>query len=242
MGSTRTQSTSWDGFYIRKEARSHFTTQFTVNLQRDGRIEGRHVYGKLPFDEFPALEQPSGHEPGRSDVDIVRDVLCSKGLPDELVLDIMEFPDYTPAQRLNVSGDPFHPSSRDELHQYLKYCWQLLVRRDMIAKEVGRSIGGQRSPNVWTSSGIEEGSVGRTGLAENVEEWWKWCAAMVQIIPIIHGSSDDRPLLRGHQHRRGGRIRRWRDELESVYACHAYALNLRAIFHFFVSSVLLDGS
>lgn len=91
-------------------------------MQRDGRIEGKHVYGKLPFDEFLVLERPSEHEPAGSDVAIVRNVLCSKGLPVELALDIIEFADYTPTQGLNVSRDPFHPSNRDELHRYLKYC------------------------------------------------------------------------------------------------------------------------
>lgn len=97
-------------FQIPREGRP----QWKPLIQKDGRIEGKHVYGKLPFDEFLALEYPAEHEPGLSDVDIVRNVLCWKGLPVELALDIMDFADYTPKQRLKVSRDPFHPSRRAE--------------------------------------------------------------------------------------------------------------------------------
>lgn len=102
--------------------------------------KGKYVYGKLPFDELLALEHPTEHESGLSDVDIVRNVLCSKGFPAEMALDIMESADYIPKRRLKVSRDPFHPSNIEEPNQYLKYCWQLLVRCDMISKEVGRKI------------------------------------------------------------------------------------------------------
>lgn len=128
---------SMDEFEIPREGRARWKSLMQRN---DGCVAGKHVYGKLPFDDFLALEHPAEHEPGPSDVDIVRSVLCLKGLPVELALDIMELADYTPKHRLNVSRDPLHPSNREELNQYLTFCWLLLVRCDMIAKEVGRKI------------------------------------------------------------------------------------------------------
>lgn len=122
---------------VRRDLRSQWKMPF---IQQDGSIRGKYVYGKLPFDEFLALEYPSEHVPGFSDVIIVRSLLCSRGIPMELALAIMDFADYTPKQRLKVPRDPFHPSNRDELNKYLTFCWLVLVRCDMIAKEVGRQI------------------------------------------------------------------------------------------------------
>jgi hypothetical protein len=99
-------------------------------------------YGKVPIDEFLTLENETlpGHQPGLSDMALVRDILYRKGLPAELVLDIMEFAGYEPVGRLNEPHDPFHLSNRKELARYLTYCWQLLVHCDMMAKALGMKI------------------------------------------------------------------------------------------------------
>lgn len=105
-----------------------------------GYVHGKHVYGKVPFHDFLTLECPTTHEPAVLDIDQVRSILCSKGLPIELAFDVMEFADYTPKWRLNVPHDPFHPSNREELDRYLKYCWQLVVRCDVVAKGLSMKI------------------------------------------------------------------------------------------------------
>lgn len=99
-------------------------------------------YGKVPIDEFLTLENESlpNHQPGKSDVTLVQDLLYRKGLPAELVLDIMQLASYKPVGRLATPHDPFHPSNRKELSQYLTYCWQVLVRCDMMAKALGMEM------------------------------------------------------------------------------------------------------
>lgn len=67
-------------------------------------------------------------------------MLCFKGLPIELALDVMELAGYEAKRRLNIPHDPLHPYNRKELAQYLKYCWQLLVRCDMMAKALDMKI------------------------------------------------------------------------------------------------------
>lgn len=61
-------------------------------------------------------------------------MLCRKGLPVELAVEIMALAEYEPSRRLKVPHDPFHRDNRKELVEYLKYCWQVLVRCDMMAR------------------------------------------------------------------------------------------------------------
>ena len=81
------------------------------------------------------------HLPARDDVPQVQQILSSRGLPAELVLDIMELAGYHAGEgRLKVPHDPFHRENRDELAKYLKYCWELLVRCEMLANVIGKVI------------------------------------------------------------------------------------------------------
>lgn len=95
------------------------------------------AYG-MTFQMFLGIELPIGHLPGLNDVDIVRWLLCRKGLPLELALDIMEEAGYEAVRK--VPYDPFHPRNRGELRRYLKYCWQTLVRCDLLAKTIGWEV------------------------------------------------------------------------------------------------------
>lgn len=108
---------------------------------RDAEIDNvAGLYGRAPIDEFLSLWIPdkSLHEPCESDVNDVRQTLCSLGLPVELALDILTFADYIPQPRkLKVPYDPLHPSNREALGRYLKYCWQTLVRCFLMATELG---------------------------------------------------------------------------------------------------------
>lgn len=103
-------------------------------------IIGRYPYGLIPIEEFLNCEVLTENKPRSSDIPQVQQILYSKGLPMELVLHIMAIAEYVPRGRLQVPHDPFHPDNRDELAKYLKYCWQLLVRCDMIASALGMEI------------------------------------------------------------------------------------------------------
>lgn len=100
----------------------------------------KHPYGILAFEHFLVSETSVGYQPDDAEVPQVRRMLRCKGLPAELALDILELADYVPRRRLKVPHDPFHGDNRGELDKYLKYCWQLLVRLDMLSKELGMTI------------------------------------------------------------------------------------------------------
>ncbi|PYH40117.1 uncharacterized protein BP01DRAFT_351979 [Aspergillus saccharolyticus JOP 1030-1] len=97
----------------------------------------------LTIDELLTLESvrlEGQHQPGQSDTLLVRNLLYRKGLPVELVLEVMEITGYGPLGRLSEPEDPIHPSNRDELARYLTYCWRLLVHCDMMAKALGMKL------------------------------------------------------------------------------------------------------
>lgn len=99
-------------------------------------------YGKLPLHRLEKTHDASDrHMPTVSDVDEVILSLRKLGLPAELVKDIVERADYRWQRRSPYSDDPMHPDNRDELHKYLKFCWILLIRCDLLAKACGKRIG-----------------------------------------------------------------------------------------------------
>jgi hypothetical protein len=117
--------------------------QFHVKPKlRDPRLNfiGRYPYGLVPFEEFLNCETQTENKPRLSDILQVQEILRNQGLPIELVINIMAEAEYAPRGRLRVPHDPFHPENRDELDKYLKYCWQLLVRCDMMGCALGREI------------------------------------------------------------------------------------------------------
>ncbi|KAF2463437.1 uncharacterized protein BDR25DRAFT_319960 [Lindgomyces ingoldianus] len=78
--------------------------------------------------------------PGKHDIPIVINLLGRKGLPAELALLVLDFANYTPQRRLLVPDDPLHPENGEQLRKYLSYCWNLLVRTDMLLKANGSWI------------------------------------------------------------------------------------------------------
>lgn len=103
--------------------------------------EGRlGLYGRISYDEFLILErlnhQEPQYDPDTNDIVEVRSILRAQGLPTELVLDIMEIAEYSTKRGVKVPHDPFHPDNRDRLRKYINYCWQLLVRCEMLTKEL----------------------------------------------------------------------------------------------------------
>ena len=84
------------------------------------------LYGRVPIREFLSLYRPEdcSYVAASSEVDEVRSILCSMGLPVELALETMKFANYkTPKGKLDPPHDPLHPANREALGQYLKYCW-----------------------------------------------------------------------------------------------------------------------
>ena len=137
---------------------SHWLKECAGGVNGYGRTN-KYPYGKLTIEEILDLEKPNRHRPSTLDVRLVRSMLCRKGLPVELAWDIMEFAQYEPSRRLNVPHDPFHSANREELGRYLTYCWQILVRCDVIAKAVGVKISWQKRialciVQIWDSKEI----------------------------------------------------------------------------------------
>jgi hypothetical protein len=119
-------------------ADDQFSSTSDVGLPNKNSI---HPYGVMSFDKFLTCDNPRiVPAPAPADVPVVRQILRSMGLPMELVLDIMELAEYEPRGRLQVPNDPFHPANREELDKYLKYCWQVLVRCDMMGAAIGMAI------------------------------------------------------------------------------------------------------
>jgi hypothetical protein len=97
-------------------------------------------YGIMPIEDILQLEQIVGYQPKPSDIAQVQLVLSSKGLPLELVLTILDFAEYTPTRRLEILHDAPHPGNRDELRKYLTFCWQLMLRCEVMARALGSAI------------------------------------------------------------------------------------------------------
>ncbi|KAJ5148124.1 60S ribosomal protein L43 [Penicillium atrosanguineum] len=114
--------------------------QWGQYIDKYGRFRLESIYGKVPFDDFLAMQNLNEYEAALPDTEQVLSILGSRGLPVELALDIMEFADYIPKRKLNVAHDPFHSDNKEQLAQYLSYCWQLLVRCDMMANELSMKI------------------------------------------------------------------------------------------------------
>ncbi|RHZ54082.1 hypothetical protein CDV55_105087 [Aspergillus turcosus] len=104
------------------------------------------VYGQLPFEEFLACGEGAvggGQHQTRSAVDVARveAYLRAKRLPQELVLQITACTEYDrPCSRLPVPHDPLHRRNRRQLRRHLDNCWRILVRCNMLARELGTKI------------------------------------------------------------------------------------------------------
>ncbi|KFA79450.1 hypothetical protein S40288_07584 [Stachybotrys chartarum IBT 40288] len=110
-----------------------------LELKKDlGKVyNGTYPYGRVPIQAFLCLSKDVGTLPLASDIPQVRSVLRRKGLPNEIVDKILDMTDDPKNIRLlPVEHDPFHPDNRVELEKYLKYCWQLLVRCELIARVI----------------------------------------------------------------------------------------------------------
>ena len=110
-------------------------------LRPEWRFFGEEVLvGRFPLKAQYEKGASVRHAPTHSDVNLVRNVLRSLGLPMELVITIMDLAKYEIQSRLVVSDDPLHPSNAEELRKYLSYCWRLMVRCDLLANACGQAI------------------------------------------------------------------------------------------------------
>ncbi|KAI4247213.1 MAG: hypothetical protein L6R40_001556 [Gallowayella cf. fulva] len=148
-------------------------------------------YGKMPLEKF---EQKNGssnsHMPTLSDVDEVFLSLRESGLPSELVLEILERADYRWQRRSPHSDDPMHRDNRKELLKYLKFCWILLVRCDVLAKACGKRIDWAQDVSHCINNlfGVNDGTLRRVerdiedrdlgpDLIKSPDSWITWLSA-----------------------------------------------------------------
>ncbi|KAJ6133914.1 hypothetical protein N7523_000236 [Penicillium sp. IBT 18751x] len=131
----------------------------------------KNVYGKLSYDNLLEMRKLDACGAALPDTEQVLSILGSRGLPVELALDIMELADYSPKRKLNVAHDPFHPDNRKQLAQYLNYCWQLLVRCDMMANELGLNIDWEDTVTDCMGQLWEAPEMGRKRLTKDSDDY-----------------------------------------------------------------------
>ncbi|KAF2429031.1 hypothetical protein EJ08DRAFT_591417 [Tothia fuscella] len=106
--------------------------------QQDWR--GDYTVGRISLSELEDNAYVYSYAPTPVDIPIVDGYLQQKGLPRELTSEILKLAGYEMKRRLVVVDDPFHPDNGLELRKYLNYCWQMLVRTEVVAKAMGCHI------------------------------------------------------------------------------------------------------
>lgn len=134
-------------------------------------------YGIVPIQEFLSLEGTTGYLPVLSDMGHVRWILCKKGLPVELAMEIMDLAGYKAKRRLEIPHDPFHPSNREELSHYLAYCWQIIVRCAMMGKALGMEIH-------WEQF-VADILVMYFNCHYRWKKWPCWCIARADLVTVF---------------------------------------------------------
>lgn len=106
--------------------------------------------GTMRLPEFEAaLGIDSKYAPDKNDTSEVMQILQRKNLPTELCLTVMEFADYSPARRSLISADPLNHQNAQELRKYLTYCWQLLIRANIVTESFSRIMDWENSKIDW---------------------------------------------------------------------------------------------
>ncbi|KAA8649297.1 uncharacterized protein ATNIH1004_005198 [Aspergillus tanneri] len=95
------------------------------------------------------------YQPDSHDVAIVIYILQQMGLPTELILIILELAEYAPKGSIPIPHDPLHKKNLPELQKYLDYCWQLLVRTNMLVKYRDNDWEGRVLECIWKLFGVE---------------------------------------------------------------------------------------
>ncbi|RAH80339.1 hypothetical protein BO86DRAFT_390322 [Aspergillus japonicus CBS 114.51] len=102
------------------------------------------TYGELPFTLFLASDT-AGFRPSEEDTARVEAYLRERGVPDDWVAEMTTLREGNePRSRLPVPHDPLHERNRTQLRRYLHRCWQIMVRCNMLARELGTEINWAR--------------------------------------------------------------------------------------------------
>jgi hypothetical protein len=97
-------------------------------------------YGLTPLSKLEHEDYTYTYAPTSLDIPTVEGYLRLKGLPPELIAQILQLADYKMKRRLIVADDPLHPDNAHELRKYLNYCWQLLIRTDIVSRALGQQV------------------------------------------------------------------------------------------------------
>ncbi|OJK01905.1 hypothetical protein ASPACDRAFT_50713 [Aspergillus aculeatus ATCC 16872] len=96
---------------------------------------------RYPHRQFLGLEPQSGF--ASQDTARVEAYLRERGVPDDWVAEMTTLSDEgnkEPRSRLLVPHDPLHERNCRQLRRYLHRCWQIMVRCNMLARELGAEI------------------------------------------------------------------------------------------------------
>lgn len=96
--------------------------------------------GTMSFANLKSALGSSSYPVHGHDIDEVIWILQQMGLPTELCLTVIDFAEYKPSRRIVVVDDPLHHHNALELRKYLTYCWQLLVRSELLSTSIGMEI------------------------------------------------------------------------------------------------------
>jgi hypothetical protein len=142
-------TSSYQKMLVRCTGQRNFDTHTYPHREFFGVVRGRYrfldwrkqiQYGRMSLSNLEHKDYTPMYAPTSPDIPIVEVYLRRKGLPRELVREVLVLADYKMKRRLVVADDPLHPENAPELRKYLNYCWQVLVRTDVVARAYGRRI------------------------------------------------------------------------------------------------------
>lgn len=112
--------------------------------------------GRLSIPSLNSGITRCGYSPHSDDIPDIIQILGQKGLPVELSFEVLELADYKPGRRTRIPHDPLHRQNQGEMRKYLNFCWQLLVRSNMLVQSQGLSINWERSVSwcIWELFGV----------------------------------------------------------------------------------------
>lgn len=103
----------------------------------DSLYGGHYPLGLICYENLLKFEKDVGYVPSTSDIIETRRALQRKGLPLELADGIMDMAKYDKTIRqLAVAHDPFDPTNKNELNEHIQYCWNLLIRCELVSRVI----------------------------------------------------------------------------------------------------------
>lgn len=116
--------------------------------------------------------------PPSTTIELARFGLASKGLPRELVENVLRFAGFirTDKSQLRVPHHPFHPDNKAQLTNYLDECWQLVIRTATVCHHVANPMHRFGQPD-WEKETVHmlrricNELVSRKWLRQNEHRW-----------------------------------------------------------------------